>query len=97
MEIIKEDGNWYGAVKSNKYDTTDAWTFVIGAFRANDENDAKQKALRAVNSLTFLRGPEGLDVNGQESWICLYNDRSGHRAATITPTMPVLHSWVSHK
>ncbi|STY28339.1 hemin binding protein Hbp [Legionella wadsworthii] len=95
-DMIKEDGQWYGAVQSNNYNTTDKWTFVIGAFRATDESDAKQQALRAINSLSFLSGPEAFNMDGQDSWICGYKDRSGHTAATITPTMPFLHSGLIH-
>jgi hypothetical protein len=95
-EVIKEDGLWYGAVKSNKYDTSAEWTFAIGAFRATDENDAKQQALRAVSSLTLEIGPVPFNVEGQDSWVCLYKDSSGHSAGAITPAMPFLHSWVIH-
>ncbi|KTD56580.1 hypothetical protein Lsan_2740 [Legionella santicrucis] len=95
-EVIKENGLWYGAVRSNSYDTNDQWTFAIGAFRATNENDAKQQALHAVDSLIFERGPIGIDIEGQDSWVCLYKDRSGHSAATITPAMAYLHSWIAH-
>lgn len=95
-EVIKENGFWYGAVRSNSYDTNDQWTFVIGAFRATNENNAKQQALRAVDSLIFDKGPMAINIEGQDSWVCLYKDSSGHSAATITPAMSYLHSWIAH-
>ncbi|WP_419421469.1 hypothetical protein ACNVED_16200 (plasmid) [Legionella sp. D16C41] len=52
--------------------------------------------LRAINSLTFEAGPLPCNVEGPDSWICLYKDGSGHAAATITPVIPYLHSWISH-
>ncbi|HAT3977615.1 TPA: DUF4949 domain-containing protein [Legionella pneumophila] len=95
-EVVQEDGLWYGTVKSNNYDTNDKWTFAIGAFKATDENDAKQQALRALNSLTFETGPVAFNVEGQDRWVCLYKDSFGHSAGTITPVMPYLRSLVTH-
>jgi hypothetical protein len=95
-DLVEENGFWYGAVKSNNYDTNDKWTFIIGAFKASDKNDAKQQVLHAINTLTFEAGPIAFNIEGQDSWACLYKDSSGHSASTITPVMPYLRSWVIH-
>lgn len=95
-DVIKENGLWYGAVRSHTYDTNDKWTFIIGAFRASNENNAKQQVLRAVDSLVFEKGPMAYEVDGQDSWVCLYKDKSGHSTVTITPTMHYLHTWIAH-
>lgn len=94
-EIIKE-GLWYGAVKSNNYDTNDKWTFSIGNFKATDENDAKQQALQAVSALTLQTGPVAFNINGQDSWVCVYNDRAGHLASAITPTVSFSLSRINY-
>jgi hypothetical protein len=96
-QVLQEEGLWYGAVQANSYDTNDQWTFVIGAFRAKNENDAQKKAGRALNALTFQTGPEPFDIDGQESWVCLYSDNAGHQAATVTPTIPFIHTWLIRK
>ncbi|WP_115705519.1 DUF4949 domain-containing protein [Legionella sainthelensi] len=96
FEVIKESGLWYGAVRSHNYDTKDHWTFAIGPFRTASENDAKQQALRALDSLVFEKGPLGINIEGQDSWVCLYKNNSGHSAATITPALSYLRSWIAH-
>jgi hypothetical protein len=89
-EVINEQGSWYGAVSANNYDTADQWTFAIGEFKAPNQKKAKQKILEAMNSLSYQFGPEAFEVNGQDSWVCLYADNAGHRAITVTPTLSVL-------
>lgn len=96
-QVHQEQGFWYGAVQTNSYDTNDQWTFIIGAFRAKNETDAQKEAEHALNSLSFQAGPESFDIDGQESWVCLYADKAGHQAATVTPTIPFIHTWLIHK
>lgn len=97
IDTVKENDQWYGAVKSNNFGTQDQWTFAIGSFSATDENDAKQQALNAISSLTFITGPVAFNVEGQDRWVCLYKDSSGHTAGTITPVMPTFRSWIIHR
>ena len=88
-QIVHDEGLWYGAVQSAKYDTNDNWTFTIGQFEAKNEHEAKAQALNALSSLTLEQGPVSFTVEGIDSSICLYKDHAGHTAGTVTPIMNI--------
>ena len=90
INFMHQDGDiWYGSVASVNYDTNETWSFVIGEFKATQENDALVKANKALSSLTLTQGPLPFNMNGKDSWVCLYKDQSGHLASAVTPTMDV--------
>jgi hypothetical protein len=92
--MTNEGGAWYGHVESNNYSTNEEWSFNIGSFMAVDESEARDKAVNALSSLTYLQGPVSIKLDGRDSWVCIYKDTSGHRAGMITPVVPS-RSWIN--
>lgn len=87
LDVVQrdKDGTWAGAVISNKYNTTDKWTFVIGKIPASDEGEARTKAADAMTSLKFDMGP--VAVQQFNVWACLYSNAKNYPAITITPAL----------
>lgn len=91
-------GKWFASVLSNSYHTKELWTFVLGPIEATDENDAKNKAVTSLASLTLEEGP--LPVEWLNRWVCTYNNKSGYSAVAVTPAVNAgmqLHSVVNFK
>ncbi|KTC85438.1 DUF4949 domain-containing protein [Legionella drozanskii] len=90
INFMHKDGDiWYGSVASVNFDTNETWSLVIGEFKAKHEKDAQAKANEALSSLTLTQGPLPFNMNGKDSWVCLYKDQSGHLASAVTPSMDV--------
>ena len=74
IELVQRDndGTWVGGVQANKYQTNDLWTFIVGKIPANNETDARTKALKSLNSLRFIQGPF---ANPQYNvWVCIFGN-----------------------
>src|SRR5438105_9087926 len=63
FELVQQDkdGTWVTAVLHDNYDTSDAWTFIMGKITANGENAAMKKANNALKSLSFQAGPVAIE------------------------------------
>ena len=82
---LDRDGLWAVGMMKNKYDTRDPWTFVIGRIRANNADDAFQKATANLSSLSFQVGP--IAVERINRWGCGYNTAAGYTASAFTPNL----------
>lgn len=80
-----KDGTWVAGSLHNNYDTTDAWTFVMGKINATDETDAVTKAEAALSTLTFQTGPVAIEQYGL--WACGYYTGEGYPAVSVTPAL----------
>lgn len=96
VEQNDENGLWSAGVLSNNYQTNEKWSFAIGEFNATNEIDAKHQATDSLLSLKLQQGPLPFKINGEDSWICLYSDGSGHTAGAMTPPVDTLRSLVTH-
>ena len=90
-----DNGTWVAGVLSNRYDTTDAWTFAVGDISASSEQDAKAKATDSLSSLNFKMGP--IPVTQYNVWACLYTTSQGYRAIAVTPSLGLVSSSHSYK
>lgn len=79
-------GTWFAGVLSNSYDTSDAWTFVIGPFSGTDKDDVLSQATNSLQTLTFIQGPENMDDSEEQSF-CLYTADDQHYAVAVTPAL----------
>jgi hypothetical protein len=94
--IVKEKEGWVGFVQSDNFATSEKWSFMIGAYKAKNKDDAKNKITHAISFFSLEKGPLLFDVNGKESWVCLYKDKLGHVASTMTPPMEDFNSQMLH-
>jgi hypothetical protein len=80
-----KDGTWVAGVLSNNYDTQNAWTFALGKISARNANEARDKAMDSLGSLSFRYGP--VAVEQYNVWACLYGTAEGYMGVTITPQL----------
>ena len=78
--INQQNGNW--SVFTGLRDGDASWIFAIMNISAMDDNDAHQKAVLSLNSLTYLQGPFSLQIATE--WACLYSTAEGYEAVTVT-------------
>lgn len=83
--VQPNNGTWVAGVLSNKYNTNEVWMFAVGDIVANNEADARAKAVDSLNSLALVQGP--IPVTQYQVWACLYHTAQGYRAVTITPPL----------
>jgi hypothetical protein len=90
-----KDGLWVVGVMKNKYDTKDAWTFVVGRIDAKDAKDAFKKASATLPTLKFQQGP--IAIQQLNKWGCAYSTDAGYVAISVTPQLQGMSlSSVSH-
>jgi hypothetical protein len=80
-EIIIDQNGWLARFNNNKYDTDSLWTFTLqGRGDVNNENEARQKAMREVRSLVLVDGP--IYVKSSPSYMsCIYKTNKSQAAA----------------
>src|SRR3990167_2910857 len=80
------DHTWTASNKRNMYDTNFYWTFVLGSDgeQVENEENARQKALREMETLTFAGGPFYDEAGNTAS---LYNSSKIKNALAITPPL----------
>lgn len=76
------NGKWYAGRTAMYYGTPSLWTFVIGDIFANSKTEAIAEAYEALQSLTFVSGP---DKAPSEKWLCLYSNSEGFPSGALTP------------
>lgn len=79
--VIETSNLWFTGRRHQNYDTTDAWTFVLGNIVATGANDAYNKAVVGLTSLSFPTGPM---VGPLSKWLCLYTTLEGYTGVAIT-------------
>jgi len=85
--------SWDGFELKNRFDTNDEWTFVIGEFKTEDQDEALLKANAAITRLAFSYGPE-LDNN--RDWYCMYYGKGGKIfGLTVTPPIKIDETLVA--
>lgn len=87
-QVISKDPStdlWVVGIMKHPYDTTNNWTFLVSRIRANDGNDAFNKATGSLSSLFFQEGPVALTQIGK--WGCSYGTSWGYTAVAYTPNL----------
>lgn len=84
--VIKLDNRWYAGRRNQMYDTTDAWSFIIGNMNVVTANDAYNAATTALPSLVFRMGPFTGPIG---KWVCLYNTDESFPAVAVTTPIAV--------
>lgn len=82
-KMVQESNSlWFTGRRDQFYDTHSRWTFVIGKIAATSVDDAYQKAVLNLNSLTFQMGPVEGPVG---KWVCYYHANYGADAVAVNP------------
>lgn len=82
QEVAEGSGIWYSSNISEKYDTQDSWTFLIGKIKADSEEEAYDKATKGLQSLQFYDGPKKGPAG---RWVCRYVSTEGYVAVAANP------------
>lgn len=94
--LVQEQEGWVGFMPSDNFATKEKWSFMMGAFKAKNQEEAKNKMINAISSFSLEKGPSPFNFGGKDGWVCLYKDKSGHIAQTMTPPMEVLDTQLLH-
>jgi len=82
-KMVQESNDlWFSGRRNQFYDTHSHWTFVIGKIAASSVDDAYNKAVLNLNSLTFQMGPVEGPVG---KWVCYYHASFGADAVAVNP------------
>jgi hypothetical protein len=94
--LVQEKEGWVGFMPSDNFATKEKWSFMMGAFKAKNKEEAKNKMINAISSFSLEKGPFPFSFGGKDGWVCAYKDKSGHIAQTMTPPMDVLDTQLLH-
>ncbi len=83
VTIQKSSDGTYGALMLTKFDTKEMWGFIIAEIPAVSTQDAAAKAKAALNSLTWLSGPDYFSSGN--IWACVYSVEAGYPVLALTP------------
>ena len=79
--VLQSSNLWFTGRRHQLYDTSDAWTFVLGNIVATSANDAFNKA---TAGLATLSNPLGPIVGPLSKWLCVYTTYEGYTGVAIT-------------
>lgn len=84
--VFNSNENWAASNVHNTYDTSVEWTFIVGntGDRADNENDARQKVMHELQSVTRTQGPI---YNELGDTICFYKTNKINHIMAITPIL----------
>ena len=84
--VKNENGTWTMTSGIRQFDTKEAWMLNVYGIKAENQNEAFEKALTSIKSLTYLQGPEEEMFN---TWSCAYRTNDGYVAIAMTLPSPL--------
>ena len=78
-KIFIDQNGWLARYTRNKYDTHSEWTFTLqgNGDEVRNENEARQKAMQELQTLTFVDGPIFIKSNPSYT-ACIYKTNKYH-------------------
>lgn len=81
-----EQGQWWGITPSNSFGTNDNWTFGAGPIASQSQQGVVEAVNQKLATLGDAKGPIEVEVDGNTSYVCIYNNQAqDFIGVTITP------------
>lgn len=79
---VKEDKDaWTMSSGIRQFDTKEAWMLILYGIKAENQQEAFDKGLASLKSLTYQQGPEEVML---DAWACTYRTNEGYVAIAMT-------------